>query len=119
MRVCFRSSVDPRFLTEYRHRHAEVWPDMLRELKAAGWNHYTLHLGDDGLLVGIVDCDDFDAVRARMALTEVNTRWQAEMAKLFPARDGNPDEGFTVMEEVFNLDQQLASAGDNTEGKTK
>ena len=92
---------------------------MLRELKAAGWNAYTLHLDDDGLLIGVVECDSFDAIRARMALTEVNTRWQTDMAGLFPDSDDTPDAAFTVMEEVFNLDQQLAAAGDNTKGKTK
>ncbi|CAN7508570.1 L-rhamnose mutarotase [Arthrobacter sp. LjRoot14] len=113
MRVCFRSSVQPGLIDEYRRRHAAVWPEMLRALKDAGWHNYSLFLGADGLLVGYVECDDFDAVRARMALTEVNARWQAEMAALFdnPENpDRAPDEGFQVLEEVFNLDDQLAAA---------
>jgi L-rhamnose mutarotase len=61
--------------------------------------------------VGYVECDDFDAVRARMALTDVNARWQAEMATLFENTGQAPDEGFQVLEEVFNLDGQLAAAG--------
>ena len=91
---------------------------MLRELRAAGWNAYTLHLGDDGLLIGIVECDGFDAIRARMAGSDVNARWQAAMAGLFRESATAPDAAFTVMDEVFNLDQQLAAAGDTTEGKT-
>ena len=116
MRVCFRSAVEPRHLDEYRRKHAQVWPEMLRELKKAGWNNYTLHLGDDGLLIGIVECDSLDAARARMALTEVNGRWQAEMATLFPPSDTKPDDGFMVMDEVFNLENQLAAAGNYSEG---
>jgi L-rhamnose mutarotase len=46
-----------------------------------------------------------------MALADVNARWQAEMAKLFENTDQAPDEGFQVLEEVFNLDSQLAAAG--------
>jgi L-rhamnose mutarotase len=113
MRVCFRSSVRPELIDEYRRRHAAVWPEMLAELKQAGWNNYSLFLDADGLLVGYVECDDFDAVRARMALTQVNARWQAEMAALFNNPDNPdqaPDEGFQVLEEVFNLDDQLAAA---------
>ena len=113
MRVCFRSSVQPGLIDEYRRRHAAVWPEMLSALKDAGWHNYSLFLGADGLLVGYVECDDFDAVRARMALTEVNARWQAEMASLFDnpdTTDQAPDEGFLVLEEVFNLDDQLAAA---------
>ncbi|ACL41069.1 protein of unknown function DUF718 [Pseudarthrobacter chlorophenolicus A6] len=111
MRVCFRSSIQPALIDEYKRRHAAVWPEMLRALKEAGWNNYSLFLADDGLLVGYVECDDFDAVRARMALTEVNARWQAEMATLFENTGQAPDEGFQVLEEVFNLDGQLAAAG--------
>ena len=110
MRVCFRSSVQPQLIEEYRRRHAAVWPGMLRALKAAGWHNYSLFLAEDGLLIGYLECDDFDAVRARMALTEVNANWQAEMASLFDNPDQAPDEGFKVLEEVFNLDDQLAAA---------
>ena len=113
MRVCFRSSVQPALIDEYRRRHAAVWPEMLRALRDAGWNNYSLFLGSDGLLIGYLECDDFDAVRARMALADVNSRWQAEMATLFdnPANpDQAPDEGFQVLEEVFNLDDQFARA---------
>jgi len=110
MRVCFRSSVKPSQIPEYRRRHAAVWPEMLRELKAAGWNNYSLFLADDGLLVGYVECDDFDAARARMALTEVNARWQAEMATLFEDDAQAPDQGFLQLTEIFNLEDQLSAA---------
>ena len=110
MRVCFRSSVRPSQIPEYRRRHAAVWPEMLRELKAAGWNNYSLFLADDGLLVGYVECDGFDAARARMALTEVNARWQAEMALLFEDDAQSPDQGFVQLTEIFNLEDRLSTA---------
>jgi L-rhamnose mutarotase len=110
MRVCFRSSVQPELLEEYRRRHAAVWPEMLAALKDAGWKNYSLFLDDDGLLIGYLECDDFDAARARMALTDVNARWQAEMATLFRDSDVPPVEGFRVLDEVFNLEGQLAAA---------
>jgi L-rhamnose mutarotase len=38
----------------------------------------------------------------------VNRRWQAEMAPFFVGLDGRaPDQGFEVLEEIFNLDEQL------------
>ncbi len=44
-----------------------------------------------------------------MAATEVNARWQAEMSRYFTGLDGRPpDEGFLLLEEIFNLDDQLA-----------
>jgi L-rhamnose mutarotase len=83
---------------------------MLRALKDSGWNDYSLFLGEDGLLVGYLECDDFDAARARMALTAVNTRWQAEMAALFEDTEQAPDAGFVALEQIFNLEDQLATA---------
>src|SRR5215217_9749240 len=114
MRVCFRSSIQPALIEEYKRRHAAVWPEMLAALKEAGWHNYSLFLGEDGLLIGYLECDDFDAVRARMALADVNARWQAEMATLFENTDQAPDEGFQVLDEVFNLDSQLATAESST-----
>jgi L-rhamnose mutarotase len=116
MRYCFTSRVDTRNLNRYRERHAAVWPEMLTALRDAGWRNYSLFLADDGLLVGYVECDDFDAARARMALTEVNARWQAEMASLFEDDAQSPDQGFLQLTEIFNLEDQLSAdnaAGDN------
>jgi L-rhamnose mutarotase len=48
MRVCFRSSVQPELMDEYRRRHAAVWPEMLSALKDAGWNNYSLFLATTG-----------------------------------------------------------------------
>ena len=43
-----------------------------------------------------------------MQSTEVNARWQAEMAEFFEELDGlAPDEGFLVLDEVFHLEDQL------------
>jgi L-rhamnose mutarotase len=109
-RYVFTSQVDPARAEEYRARHAAVWPDMLRALRDAGWRSYTLHLREDGLLVGVVEADDLDAAQAAMEATEVNGRWQAEMARLFADPSGRPpDQGFTRLETVFDLDAQLAA----------
>ena len=43
-----------------------------------------------------------------MARTDVNARWQAEMAGFFAGLDGRPpDEGFRLLTEVFHLEDQL------------
>jgi L-rhamnose mutarotase len=107
-RVCFTLQVRADRLDEYRQRHAAVWPDMLRALRDTGWRDYSLFLRDDGLLVGYLEADDFAAARAAMDATEVNARWQAEMAGFFVGlADGRPDLGLQVLDEVFNLDDQL------------
>ncbi|MEU0275862.1 L-rhamnose mutarotase [Streptomyces sp. NPDC006307] len=103
-RVCFLLRVRQDRLAEYRERHAAVWPEMRDALTAAGWRNYSLFLRDDGLLVGYVETPDFEAARAAMARTEVNARWQAEMAGFFEELDGRgPDEAMTPLTEVFHL----------------
>ena len=103
-RVCFLLQVRPDRVAEYRRRHAEVWPEMREALSATGWRNYSLFLRDDGLLVGYLECEDFDASRAAMDVTEVNARWQAEMQGFFEELDGRrPDHGMRPLEEVFHL----------------
>jgi L-rhamnose mutarotase len=78
---------------------------MLEALRNTGWRNYSLFLGDDGILIGYLECDDFAAAQAGMAATDVNARWQAEMAGLFSELDGaNPDEGMRPETEIFHLD---------------
>ena len=104
-RVCFLARVRPDRLAEYRAAHREVWPEMLAALREAGWANYSLFLDDDGLLIGYLETDDFDAARRRMEQAGVNARWQAEMAPFFAGIAGQrPDEGFRQITEIFHLD---------------
>ena len=104
MRYCFQLQVRPDRLTEYVERHQAVWPEMQDALRATGWRNYSLFLRSDGLLVGYVEADNLAAAQAAMAKTEVNARWQAEMAEFFTGLDGGPpDEGFQLLDEVFHL----------------
>jgi L-rhamnose mutarotase len=103
-RVCFVLRVRPDRLEEYKARHRAVWPDMLDALRETGWRNYSLFLGDDGMLVGYLETDDFAAAQAGMEEREVNARWQAEMAEFFELPDGErPDTGLRRLEQVFHL----------------
>lgn len=109
-RYCILQQVNPEFLEEYKEAHAAVWPEMLRALKDSGWHNYSLFLRHDGLLIGYVESPDLEAAQEAMGATEVNARWQAAMSKYFVNTDTNPDEAFVQVEEVFNLEDQLARA---------
>ena len=104
-RICFCLQVKREWIAEYKLRHREVWPEMLDALSRTGWRNYSLFLRDDGLLVGYLETDDFDRALKGMAETEVNSRWQREMAPFFEETDGTaPDRAITPLEEVFHLD---------------
>jgi L-rhamnose mutarotase len=105
-RYCLLGHVDPDRLDRYREAHRAVWPELLNALRNAGWRNYSLFLREDGTLIGYVEADDLAEAQARVAATEVNTRWQAAMAELFSS-DGPPDEAWEIVPEVFNLEDQL------------
>ena len=103
-RVCFLLQVRPDRLDEYKERHRSVWPEMVDALVAAGWRNYSLFLDADGLLVGYLETDDFEAALAGMESTDVNARWQAAMGEFFELPGGErPDTGLRRLQEVFHL----------------
>ena len=103
-RICFVLQVKPDRLEDYKRRHRAVWPEMLNALRETGWHNYSLFLGDDGLLVGYLETEDFERARADMAKREVNERWQREMADFFVQAKGvMPDRAMQLLEEVFHL----------------
>jgi len=102
-RVAFTMKLLPGAEAEYRRRHAAVWPEMLEALRAAGCRDYSIYQRDHDLF-GVFEVDDFERFRALMGASEVNARWQADMASLIdPCTD--PATGFhRRLLEVFRLD---------------
>lgn len=104
-RVCFCLQVKRERLDEYRRRHRDVWPEMLAALRNAGWRNYSLFLRGDGLLIGYLETPDFETALRAMAATEVNRRWQSEMAEFFEGVPGRrADEQMVPLEEIFHLE---------------
>jgi L-rhamnose mutarotase len=107
-RVCFQLQVKPDRLAEYKQRHAAVWPEMLHALAATGWQNYSLFLREDGLLIGYFETASLSDALAGMEATDVNARWQHEMAGYFERLSGDrPDTSFLQLEEIFHLEDQL------------
>lgn len=96
-RVCWTMRVRPEKLDEYKAAHRSVWPEMLDALRSTGWTNYSLFLTEDGLLIGYLETEDFEAAMAGMEETDVNARWQAAMSEFLvpPLRR---------IEEVFHLE---------------
>ena len=103
-RVGFLLKVKQDRLEEYKQHHKNVWPELLDALREAGWHNYSLFLREDGLMFGYFETEaSLQAAQAKMAIQEVNTRWQEFMAPYFDA-NARPDEMFIELEEVFHLD---------------
>ena len=78
---------------------------MLDALRATGWGNYSLFLAEDGLLVGYLETEDFEAAVAGMEATRrqralAGRRWR----EFFELPSGErPDTGLLRLEEVFHL----------------
>lgn len=105
-RVGFMLKVRQDRLEEYKQHHKNVWPEMQAALREAGWHNYSLFVRDDGLLFGYFETpESLAAAQARMAATEINTRWQEFMAPYFESpHNARPDEMFLELQEIFHLD---------------
>jgi L-rhamnose mutarotase len=104
-RICFQLQVRPDRAEQYVRRHQAVWPEMRDALAAAGWHNYSLFIAPSGTVTGYVECEDFEEARRAMERTEVNARWQREMAPFFEGlEDRRPDEQIVPLPEIFHLD---------------
>lgn len=113
-RICFQLQVQPSRISEYRQRHAAVWPTMLNEIAASGRRNYSLFLRPDGLLIGYFETDDLEASQSYLSASSVAGDWEREMGEFFETLDGKrPDQGFDRLFEVFNLDDQLNGLDEN------
>jgi L-rhamnose mutarotase len=105
-RVGFLIKVKPHKLAEYKKLHNPIWPELAAVLKDAGMRNYSLWLRPDGLEFGYLECDDWSAVRAKLATSEVHARWQTMMRDYLDtttdaAQGGQPIE---MLEQVFMLE---------------
>jgi len=107
-RVCFQLHVLPDRLTEYRIRHAAVWPEMLQAIADSGRHNYSLFLRDDGLLIGYYETESDEASKAALNADPRTAAWEADMADFFVALDGRPDQAAQTLPHIFNLEDQLA-----------
>ena len=104
-RVAFRLKVRKEMMDEYARRHAEVWPEMLEALRTTGWTNYSIFLDRaDGALFGYFETPNLEAALSGMGKTEINEKWQKDMAPFFENLAGvNADQGFIKLEQVFFL----------------
>ncbi|MBX9454129.1 MAG: L-rhamnose mutarotase [Mesorhizobium sp.] len=88
-RIAFRMVLNPGQAEEYRHRHDEIWPQMLAALRAAGISDYSIWLDPETnhLLATLVRADDH--TMDDLPQTQINRRWWDFMADIMQVGDRN------------------------------
>ena len=97
--------IKPELKDEYKKAHDEIWPEMAKAIKDVGIKSYSIFFRKDGTLFSYLEVDNYEEAMAKLAKTDVNTRWQKHMEKYFIKEDKSilgPE--IEILEEVFHLD---------------
>ena len=106
-RYCLVIELKPEHVGEYCDIHRHAWPEILQAIRDAGakelliWNYKSLS-------IVYYECDDLDALYAKLGRLEVTKRWNATVGPWFaasPTLDGSGAVG--SCEKIFDLRQQL------------
>ncbi len=94
----------------YKQRHDQIWPEMVAQLKAAGFTRYAIFR--DGLtLFACFECADPIAAARHMAASAVRARWSAHMAGLM-TQTIDPETSFPQLLEL-QWDLTQTNTGDD------
>jgi L-rhamnose mutarotase len=102
-RAAFTMKLKPGFQTEYKHRHDEIWPELVRELEAAGVSDYSIFLDESTrTLFAFQKLKDHDTSEL-LPSSPILKKWWKYMADIMETNTDNSP--VTVnLQEVFHLD---------------
>ncbi|HEY4201643.1 MAG TPA: L-rhamnose mutarotase [Devosiaceae bacterium] len=88
-RIAFRMNLNPGQAAEYKKRHEEIFPELVKALKDAGVSDYSIWLDPEtGHLFGILTRSD-DHTMAALPQTAIMKRWWAHMADIMETHSDN------------------------------
>ena len=102
-RAAFTMKLKPGFQAEYKRRHDAIWPELVRELEAAGVSDYSIYLDESTLTLFAFQRLKDHHTSAALPSREVVKRWWKYMADIM---ETNPDNSpvVTDLREVFHMD---------------
>ena len=90
----------------YIENHANVWPEVLEELKKVSVKNYSIYLKED-FMFGYLEYagNDFDGDMIEMQKIPIVDKWTKLMISCFTPFPNNEDnESWVMMDEIFHLD---------------
>lgn len=102
-RLCYVFELAPGGEEEYLRRHADVWPELIDAIKAAGFSNYSLfRRGRE--VYAYAECEPTVAeAMATLEATDVNRRW-SEYIRSVMTRAVDEEGRLLVAEEIWHLD---------------
>ena len=93
----------PGFAGEYKARHDELWPELSRELRAAGVSDYSIFLDEETLTLFAVQKLSSNNTAAALPKSPIVRKWWDSMAPLMEVLPDNEPVS-KPLKEVFHLD---------------
>jgi L-rhamnose mutarotase len=102
-RNAFKMKLKPGNVAEYKKRHDEIWPELQKELRAAGISDYSIFLDEETLTLFAVQKLSDNNTAAALPNSPIVKKWWSYMA---PLMDVHPDNSpvSKPLKEVFHLD---------------
>jgi L-rhamnose mutarotase len=102
-RNAFKMKLKPGNVAEYKKRHDEIWPELSREIRAAGISDYSIFLDEETLTLFAVQKLADGNTAAALPNSPIVRKWWDSMA---PLMETHPDNSPVAkpLREVFHLD---------------
>ena len=102
-RVAFAMKLKPGYEQEYKRRHDLIWPELVKELEAAGISDYSIYLEPATLTLFAFQKVKDHGSAATLPSQPIVKKWWKYMADIM---DTNPDNSpvSVPLIEVFHLD---------------
>ncbi|HEY3761727.1 MAG TPA: L-rhamnose mutarotase [Verrucomicrobiae bacterium] len=102
-RNAFKMKLKPGVTAEYKKRHDEIWPELQKELRAAGISDYSIFFDEETLTLFAVQKLSEGNTASQLPQTTIVKKWWKYMA---PLMEVNPDNSPVVkpLAEVFYLE---------------
>jgi L-rhamnose mutarotase len=102
-RFGFKMKMLPGFREEYIKRHSEIWPELVRLLKAEGIGNYCIFLDEETNTLFAYQEQSGENSSQDLGNTEVVKKWWKFMADIM---ETNPDSSpvTIALEQVFYMD---------------
>jgi L-rhamnose mutarotase len=88
-KYAFRMQLNPGMEAEYRRRHDQIWPELVKLLKDAGVSDYSIHLDRDSNILFAVLWRRDDHTMDDLPNLPVMRRWWAHMADIMAVKPDN------------------------------
>lgn len=102
-RVCFTFDLYEGVEDEYKKRHDEIWPELVADIKAAGFSNYSLFRRGNQVVAYAEVSPDFATAMKHLAGSDANRRWSEWFTDLI-VNLTDAQGRLMSMEEVWHLD---------------